>query len=145
MSLNPAAAGCRIPCWVLCRDRIELLRRLIDAFNAGDLLRTLACLHPDVEARPLDPPEVVRGHAGVRAGFVALEDRFDQVSVEAGTFVDSGDHVMVPAHRRARRRHGGAGEEARIFQVYSFTDGKVSGYSEHPDESAALGELGLDD
>jgi ketosteroid isomerase-like protein len=145
MSLNAPPAGCRITGWVLCRDRIELLRRLIDAFNAGDLLKTLACLHPNVEARPLDPPDVVRGHDGVRAGFVALEERFEQVSVEPGTFVASGDHVMVPVHRRARPRDGGAGEDARIFQVYSFTDGKVSGYSEHPDESAALIELGLDD
>ena len=129
---------------MLCRERIELVRRLIDAFNAGDLIRALACLHPDVEARPLDPPDVVRGHAGVRAGFHALHDRFEQVSVEAGTFVASGDHVMVPVHRRARPREGGS-QDARIFQVYTFTEGKVSGYSEHPDESAALVELGLDD
>jgi ketosteroid isomerase-like protein len=130
---------------VLCRDRIELVRRLIDAFNARDLLRTLACLHPEVEARPLDPPDVVRGHAEVRAGFGALEDRFEQVSIQAGTFIASGDHVMVPVRRRARPRDGGAGQDARIFQVYSFTDGKVSAYSEHPDESAALVELGLYD
>jgi ketosteroid isomerase-like protein len=134
-----------MPGWVLCKDRIELVRRLIDAFNDRNVTAALDCLHIDVEARPLDPPGVMRGHSGVRDGFDALNDRFESVSVHAGAFVASGDHVMVPVQRRAHPRDGGADLASRIFQVYTITDGKVSRFSEHPDESAALVELGLED
>jgi ketosteroid isomerase-like protein len=134
-----------MPGWVLCKDRIELVRRLIDAFNQRDLTAALDCLHPDIEARPLDPPGLMLGHAGVREGWAVLGERFESVSVNAGAFVASGDHVMVPVHRRAQPRDGGADVDARIFQVYEITEGKVTRFSEHPDESAALVEFGLED
>ncbi len=131
--------------WVLCKDRIELVRRLIDAFNQRDLSAALDCLHPDIEARPLDPPGLMLGHAGVRDGWAALAERFESISVNPGAFVASGDHVMVPVHRHAHPRDGSADLDSRIFQLYEIADGKVTRFSEYPDESAALVELGLDD
>jgi ketosteroid isomerase-like protein len=125
------------------KANVEVVRRLFDRYGRGDYAGAAECLAPDVvyevgQELPLDGREAVLG----------MWERWDSTWEELETvpeeFVDAGDQVLVTVHYSARGRGSGIKYEERLFDVYTFSDGKCVRKQEFRERSEAIEAAGLD-
>ncbi len=112
----------------MSEENVEIVRRVIDAFNHGDLKGFLADVHPDVES--LDDPQVpggktLRGRAEVERFFRSLNRYWESVRLTPERFVDLGEDVLVLAHMVARSARGGPEIERPLDQIVTLRAEKV--------------------
>jgi hypothetical protein len=58
--------------------------------------------------------------------------------VTAEQFIDAGERVFVTAHFRGRGRASGIPVDARLYEVYTLSDGKIVRIDEFTDRDAAF-------
>jgi ketosteroid isomerase-like protein len=116
---------------------IDIVGRLIDAWNQHDLEAALEEMHPKCEVRPAESTETLRGHDGVAAAFRDWFDAFEQFTIEPEDFIAHGDRVLVPMRQRARGKGSGLEVEERFYQLFTLRDGKVFRFEEYSEEAAA--------
>jgi ketosteroid isomerase-like protein len=132
-------------------ENVELVKGVLTGFGSGDSEAIRGALPalvsqfctPDIEF--VETPERVdartfRGHDGVLEAFNRWFDLWEEYDFEPVSFEDHGDDVFVVADERARG-HSGASVGARLFQIFTFRDGKVCRYREFYDEDAARAAL----
>jgi ketosteroid isomerase-like protein len=124
------------------RDSIEIVRRLIDAWNQRDLEAALEGMHPQCEVRGVEVRETLRGHDGVTAGFREWFEAFDEFTIEPENFIAHGDRVLVATRQRARGKGSGLEVEQRFFQLFTLRDGLVFRFEEYTEEADARKALG---
>jgi ketosteroid isomerase-like protein len=123
------------------------LRRVIEAFNSGDLERILASIHPDFEA--VVPPEfsaepdTYRGHEGVRRYFETFAEAMEDVRFEPGRMWDAGDVVVVEMRVTAKGKQTGIPVEQRFEQTWRIRDGRALAVHIFPSLARALEVAGL--
>jgi uncharacterized protein len=122
-------------------ENIEIVGRLIDAWNQRDQQAALAEMHPQCEVRGVEARETLRGHAGVAAGFRDWFEAFEQFAIEPEDFVAHGDRVLVPMRQRARGKGSGLEIEERFYQLFTLRDGMVFRFEEYSEEADALEAL----
>jgi uncharacterized protein len=131
----------------MSQENVEIVRRLFDARNQGDVEAMLACLTPEIEfdySASRGPwAGMFRGHQAVRRGWETLAETFDHVRWEADEFIDAGDTVVVPARFFYRGRASGVEGVARGAQVYWLEDGKIARFLQCQDRAQALEAAGL--
>jgi uncharacterized protein len=125
----------------MARENIEIVGRLIDAWNQRDLQAALKEMHPQCEVRGVEARETLRGHDGVAAGFRDWFEAFEQFAIEPEDFVAHGDRVLVPMQQRARGRGSGVEIEQRFYQLFTLRDGLVFHFEEYSEEADALEAL----
>jgi ketosteroid isomerase-like protein len=125
----------------MARENIEIVGRLIDAWNQRDLQAALKEMHPQCEVRGVEARETLRGHDGVAAGFRDWFEAFEQFAIEPEDFVAHGDRVLVPMRQRARGRGSGVEIEQRFYQLFTLRDGLVFHFEEYSEEADALEAL----
>jgi ketosteroid isomerase-like protein len=107
-------------------ERIEFVRRAIDAFNRRDIDEMLSLAGDDFEydwSRSRGPNRGV--YKGPEGFFEFLGDQwemFDPFELEADEFISRGNHVVVPNTVRGRGPQGVA-VSAKTTHVYTF-DGR---------------------
>ena len=133
------------------RKKIEVLQRIMDAFNSGDIERILHFMHPDFEAEvpaELSPePDVYRGHEGVRRYFDSFWPMED-VRFEATGFWDAGgsgrdESVVVDVRLTAKGGRTAIPVEQRIAQVWTLREGRALRLFIYPRLDQALAAAGL--
>jgi ketosteroid isomerase-like protein len=117
----------------MAQQSTEVFRRMLDAFNRGDVAAVVAAFDERCELH--EPPEMVdsagfHGHDGIRAWMANLRDvgavRFEPVSV-----VGNGDIIVSELDSRGRGQASGVPfawttfavvhmREARIVRVQAF-------------------------
>lgn len=76
-------------------------QRIVDAFNAGDVDAFAACFAPDaVQMHPFFP-EPLRGREAIRAAEATLFGAFDDIRLEIGHVLSSGECVAIEFRIRA--------------------------------------------
>jgi ketosteroid isomerase-like protein len=120
---------------------IEIVRRLIDAWNERDLEAALGEMHSQCEVRPVEATETLRGHDGVAAAFRDWFEAFEQFTMKPEDFVVHGDRVLVPMRQRARGKGSGLEVEERFYQLFTLRDGKVFRFEEYSEETDARNAL----
>jgi ketosteroid isomerase-like protein len=126
---------------------IAALRRVIEAFNSGDLERILACTDPDFEA--VVPPEfsaepdTYRGHEGVRRYFETFAEAMEDVRFEPGRMWDGGDVLVVAMRVTAKGKQTGIPVEQRFAQTWRIRDGRALAVHAFPSLARALEVAGL--
>ena len=126
---------------------IAALRRVIEAFNSGDLERILASTHPDFEA--VVPPEfsaepdTYRGHEGVRRYFETFAEAMEDVRFEPGRMWDAGDVLVVEMRVTAKGKQTGIPVEQRLAQTWRIRDGRALAVHTCPSLARALEVAGL--
>jgi ketosteroid isomerase-like protein len=78
----------------------------------------------------------------VRAFFGQWAGAFDDFGVEAEEVTDAGDYVVVRMRQQGRGKETGALVENRVWQVFTFRNGKVvrcRGFQTEADAFAAAG------
>lgn len=126
-------------------ENLEAGRRIVQAFNEGDLEAVLPEMHPDVEFIPRRAPVqgAFRGHEGLREFFADNAESFDVFHVTQEEVRDHGDHVVGIGMLRIRGKGSGAEVVVPTAVVLTFAEGKVVRFEEFGDRARALEAAGL--
>ena len=128
-------------------ENVDLVRRSIDAFNAGDWDASLEYMHEEIEWRaPYVVPDQDSyfGHDGVRAFWTAWTDNFEGFRVEIEELIDAGDDVVVVARIRGQGIASGVEVRSNSFaQVARVRDGKIRWWEIYDNAHDALEAVGL--
>jgi ketosteroid isomerase-like protein len=129
----------------MSRENVEVVRAVVEAFNAREWDRYLGQLDPDVEwwDRGDEPDATVhRGHEGVRAFLAGLAEGVE-VRAEATEFVDTADWVVVCLRLHGRGQASGAEFEEHEVHAVRLRNGKVVEAREYRSKDQALEAVGL--
>ncbi len=131
----------------MSQENVEIVRRLNEAFNRGDLIAVLELLDPDFEwwDRADDPGATVhRGHDGFSKFIADLDADVVELQVEIKEFVDvRGDYVVADVRVHGRGRASGAPFEEHEVHVLRLRDGKATEVREYRSRDEALEAVGL--
>jgi ketosteroid isomerase-like protein len=123
---------------------VELVRRIIDALNRGDVDGMLARMHPDFEWTPLESSpiaRVYRGHEEVRRYVVDWLSTFEGLRLDLENPTEISDHVVAGVHGHARGRASGLELDTRFCQVWTLRHGTAVRMEEYATREQALAEL----
>jgi ketosteroid isomerase-like protein len=132
----------------MSQENVEVVRRLLDAFNARDLDRFSDQTTPDFEWSPsmvAIEGEVFVGRAGIETYFARMIDGWDTFRVEDGELRDLGDRVLWSGRLEGRGRISGAPVSASLDILYELRDGKVTQMRSFLDHDEALKAVGLEE
>jgi ketosteroid isomerase-like protein len=133
----------------MSRENVELVRRLVDAFNARDAEAACAVLNDDVEWRPAYTGggavegTVYRGHAGFRRYLDDLTETWREIEGYIDELRNVGDRVLVFARIRFVGRGSGVEMTQPITGVFTFRAGKIAVARYYVERQEALEAVGL--
>ena len=130
----------------MSQANVEVVKRVIDAYNQRDLAGLEALTHPDVE---LDWSASRGFVAGVYRGFDEFQrfwksyfDAFEEIAAEAERFIDAGESVVVPNMVHIRGRDG-IEVSARSAIVFTFRSHRITRICLYQETGEALKAVGL--
>ena len=134
----------------MSRENVEVVRRLLDAFQRRDFETAVRYAHPEVEIHPAletadtDPGDLpVRGRDGMKAFFEAIYEPWQEMAVELQEVMAApGDRVLAIERWHTRGRDGIA-IDTILIDVYSFREGLVVRVEGFRDKAEALEAAGL--
>ncbi len=134
----------------MSRENVELVRRIFEAVNRGDMEGAFALADPPPEFEFVpsgvlipDLSGVQRGPEGLRRvqeGFLAA---FDDVHLAVHELIDAEDQVFGSYAIQGRGRHSGAETSWDVWNVWTVRDGRVVRWQGFTDRDAALDAAGL--
>jgi uncharacterized protein len=130
----------------MSQENVEIVRRLVGAWNGGNIDTLLSFFDPDCEV--IFPPEVpepgpFHGHAELRQwaeGFMAAWESHHAEIVETH---DAGDTVVVSLHLTGRGGGSGVEMEETDAHLFALRNGKIVRWQNFLDHSEALEVIGL--
>jgi uncharacterized protein len=131
----------------MSEENVELVRRMLDARNRGDIDTVMTYAAPDIEfdlsASAGTFAGIYRGHRALRRLWAAWSEVFSDMNWEAEELIDAGDAVIVPVRFHARGRGSGVETVTPAVHVYWLRDGQIVRYRQLPDRPAAFAAAGL--
>ncbi len=134
----------------MSRENVEIVRRMYEAWLAGDFSTVYATLdesielNPDQEAAWVGIGEVYRGHDGIRSYMRSVYEAFDEYRPEVEQLIDAGDQVLTLAVEHGRGRGSGAEVEAhRTAHLWTLRDGKAIRLDLYLNRGEALKAIGV--
>ena len=120
---------------------LEVVRRLIERFGAGDVEAALELLPEDIVI-VIPPtisaePDTYEGHAGVRRYFAGFEGQIDDVRFEMLDAFAHEDRVLVPMRMAGRGTSSGIEVTQDVVTVYHVRHGQVVRIEAQPDLESA--------
>ena len=103
----------------------ELLRRAYAAFNARDIDRALAVMHPDVDWPNGMEGGRELGHEAVRAYWSRQFGLIDS-HVEPESFEEVDGKIVVQVHQVVRDLDGALRSDQQVEHVYTLRDGLIA-------------------
>jgi uncharacterized protein len=130
----------------MSQENVEIVRRVLDARNQGDVETVMAHAAPDIEfdlsASPGPFAGVYKGREAVLRLWRAWSEVFSEMTWEAEGFIERGDAVVVPVRFHSRGRGSGVETIARAVHVYWLRDRKVVRYRQCQSWPEALEAVG---
>jgi ketosteroid isomerase-like protein len=108
---------------------VELARRNLEAFNAGDLDAFAEMCHPDVEIVPIRAAiedTRYRGLEGVRQFFADTAEVWEELQIDIDEITQIPRGVLILFHLVGRSRLGGVPLDALAGGVMEFREGKIT-------------------
>ena len=127
------------------QENIDTVRRVYDAYAAGDFELALSCFDPEVEfSQPADEPGAgtYHGHEGIVEAMTKWTGAWLDYRVDVDQLADLGDHVLANTRHYGRGKSSGVESEQRIFQLYTLRGGRIVRTRMYYDEDEALNEVG---
>jgi ketosteroid isomerase-like protein len=124
----------------------DLVRRLYEEWNAGDVEIAMAGISPDVEwVEPRDNPDGSEWHGreGVLAALTHWTEPFDAWSFEVFEIEEAGDQVLVGVKQSGRGRSSGASFESDGWHVWTVRNGlgtRMEMFRARAEALAAMGQ-----
>jgi uncharacterized protein len=133
----------------MSQENVEVVRRVIEAWNGSEHERVIPFLDPDViidGTRRIINPKTYAGIEGVRAMLAERDEVWGEFRFEPDEFTDAGDRVVAIGRWVAKGRGSGVEVNQPIADVFTLHDGRVVrcevGYR---DRAGALEAAGLSD
>jgi ketosteroid isomerase-like protein len=135
----------------MSRENVEIVRRMYDAWMAGDYETVFSTYAPDIRLNP-DPEawwvgvdEDYLGHDGVRRYMRAVYEAFEDYRPEIEQIIDAGEgRVLTLAVEHGRGRGSGAEVQAmNTAHLWTLRDGKAVRLDLFMDRERALEAVGL--
>jgi ketosteroid isomerase-like protein len=135
----------------MSRENVELVRRLYEAYERGDIDAVFAMYDPQIEwhvdrivGQELGLDRIYVGHEGVRTFWREWLKAWETVSFEFEEFIDAGDRVVVVLSQRMRGRRSGLELDWRSYaQAWTVGGGKLVAMEFFPTRAEALEAVGL--
>ena len=130
---------------LVSQENLELVRRMTDAFLAGNGPAALALMHPDVEFEANARPDagVWRGPDGVRRAIAEWIGTWDDYSLEIRDYAEIPDgRVLVLWTERGRGKGSGIPIEHDGGYVVTLRDGEIARIHMYNDAGEALASVG---
>jgi ketosteroid isomerase-like protein len=127
-------------------ESAEVVRRMIDAFNRGDLAEALAECAPEVEwhtSGQFADQGVYRGHAGIEELQAELTEELEELSYSTSELQAAGDSAFVAGTLRGRGRRSGAAFEQPFWYSVALSDGQIVSVVTHLARERALEASGI--
>jgi ketosteroid isomerase-like protein len=128
-------------------ENVEIVRRVADRWNEGNLSGLLELAHPEVEVRLsgvwMDIPVSYRGYDGLREFVTNFRQAWQEYSTDLKEFIEvDAEHVLVRQEFQGRGRPGV--EVTRTFgHLHRIVDGKWCGFRSWPEWAEAVEAVGL--
>ncbi len=131
----------------MSQENVEIVRRALAAYTAGDIEGMLSFLDPDAELHSAiisgAEGKAYRGHAGIRSWAAETQVSFEALSMELTEFRDLGDRVLGFGRVHAKGRESGVELDSPTGWVFTLRDGKIVRAEGYLDPGKALEVAGL--
>jgi ketosteroid isomerase-like protein len=122
----------------------ELVRRLYDRFNAGDLApRDLVAEDFEVHDPDLPGGGVFRGPDGLADYLREFSEAWEEYRIEVEELREVGDRVLALLRHVGRGKGSGIESELRDAHVWTVKNGLAVRWRTYLDRNEALGDVGL--
>ena len=133
----------------MSQENVEIVRRALDAYTAGDIEGMLSFLDPDGELHSAiisgAEGKAYRGHAGIRSWVAETQASFEALSMELTEFRDLDDRVLAFGRVHAKGRESGVELDSPTGWVFTLRDGKILRAEGYLDPGKALEVAGLEE
>ena len=131
----------------MSQENVEVIRRVNDAFRAGDWAVALQGYEEDAELDTTRMPGggIAHGPEGVREFYIRWMVAWEQFQAERLDLIDAGDTVVLISRISGIGKGSGAEVTMRAADVFLLNDGKIARHVAYPDAAEALADLGLTD
>ena len=121
------------------QDNVALIRKMYEAFGAGDVKTILDSASPDAEwvnYGPSTVPYMGNFNGRVPAFFQAIGETTTGGKVTAGKYIAEGDIVVTLGRYTATVRGTGVKIDTPIAHIFTIRDGKVASWAGFSDSAA---------
>jgi ketosteroid isomerase-like protein len=129
----------------MSQENVEIVRRVYDALNRGDLDAAFHDAHRDIEITFKRGPlaGTHRGREAPEAAFRDVRAAFDDWHIEPSELLPSQDQVVAVVKNRVRPKGTEAVIETRNGHVWTIRGGKIRSLEGFPSADDALEAVGL--
>lgn len=130
----------------MSQQNVDLVERLLDAFNRRDVKAFTELTTPDFEwvtSMMAVEGEVFLGREGIETYFARMRDSWEEFLAVADELRDLGDQVLWRGRVKARGRVSGVPVDAPLDVLYDFREGSISRMHSFLDRDEALRAAGL--
>ena len=129
----------------MSQENVELVKRMLALFHAGDAEGALACFTEDVVVEAPARPDVTGGQGREALGTLvgSWVESWEDWSEEINEVRELGDRVMVISTQRGRAKSSGIEITAQYACLYEVRNGELSGMGMYSSADEALEAVGL--
>jgi ketosteroid isomerase-like protein len=131
----------------MSEENLEIVRRALDAFSAGDASAFASLTTPDVEWKTglgaIEGGEIFHGHEGVERYFARLSGAWEQFVFLPQEFHDRDEVVLVLGRLEGRGRSGGVPVDSPVGAVWELRERKIWRLRAYLDQAEARRVAGL--
>ena len=131
----------------MSQENVEIVRRMLESFHAGDADGALECFSPDVvlDASRRFDGRIGRGRDELSTIIGEWLGAWDDWREEINAIRDLGDRVIVDSTQRGRGKGSGIEIETRYATLYELRDGEITRMTLYFDVDEALEAAGPTD
>jgi ketosteroid isomerase-like protein len=130
----------------MSQENIEVVRRLHEHLNSGDVEGVVALCEPgfqlDMSERVFNP-ETYEGHDGIRRFYADVRDIWEQYRWTPEELLDAPPQVVALVRAQGRGRGSGLEVDRRIALVWTLGSGRATAVRLYVDPAKALEAAGL--
>ncbi len=129
----------------MSKENVERVRRMLDAWDSGDLSEWADGLHEEIEWVPLaenTQTEPIRGREATLAFAADWIEPWEEYTIEPLGIIDAGDCVVMSTRQTGKHSTGGE-ISMEMHAVAAFRDDKLVEMRWFMDEADALAAAGL--
>jgi ketosteroid isomerase-like protein len=131
----------------MSEENVEIVRRLLEAWEGGDLAGVLASLDQGLvtnRVHPAPDPQTYHGPEGLLQAGIDWFEGFDELVMTGEEYLETGgDQVIARVHQKAYGEQSGVPVEADFWFVWTLRNGKVTRLDMYMSKAQALKAAGL--
>ena len=130
----------------MSQENVEIVRRVIHAWNRDQQERVIRYLDPNVvfdATRRVVNPKSYKGMEGMRAMLADRDEVWEDFRTEPDEFVDAGDRIVVVSTQHAVPKGGQQQMKVQVVEVWAIRDGLLAERRSYSTKDEALEAAGL--